>query len=102
MKELESCSTKYRSCEGHLQKLEQEKEYNTSEMARLGARNEVIDSEITRITAEADALQKASASHSLKINLDVGVLDESALQHSIDDLRKMEDKWRKRIAMLNF
>ncbi|KAK1384283.1 JmjC domain-containing protein [Heracleum sosnowskyi] len=80
-----------------------EKEYNTSEMARLWARNDVIHSEITRITSEADALQKASASHSLKIsNLDVGVLDESGLQHSIDDLRKMEDEWRKCIAMLNF
>lgn len=102
-KELESCSAIYRSCVDHLLNLKQEKEYNMSELARLGARIQVIDSEITRISAEADALQKASASHGLKIsNLDVGVVDESALQHSIDDLHEMEDKWRKRVDMLNF
>lgn len=103
MKELESCSTKYRSCVDHLLTLEQEKKYNMSEMTRLQARNQVIDSEIARITAEADALQKASASQSLKMaNYNLGTLDESALQHSIDDLRKMEDDWRIRVSILNF
>lgn len=102
-KELESCSTKYRSCVDHLLNLKQEKEYNMSELARLGARNQVIDSEINRISAKADALQKVSASQSLKIsNLDVGTLDESTLQHSIDDLHKMEDEWRNRVDILNF
>ncbi|KAL8090145.1 hypothetical protein AgCh_039568 [Apium graveolens] len=104
MKELESCLHKYRKCEEQLLKLEQEKEHNVSEIGRLKARNQVIDSEIATYTAEADALQKASATQSLKIaNLDVaGALDESTLERSLDELINMENEWRKRVDMLNF
>ncbi|KAK1388376.1 DUF724 domain-containing protein [Heracleum sosnowskyi] len=47
---------------------------------------------------------KASATQSRKLaNLDVvGALDESTLQQSMDDLRKMENEWRKRVAGLHF
>lgn len=111
MKELESCMDRYRNCEDNLLKLEQEKELNSSEIdrllsqiGRLQSRNEVIDSEITKFTAEADALRIASAAHSHKIaNLDgVGAVDESTLQRSMDDLHKLENEWRKRVDDLNF
>ena len=80
------------------------KEYNVSEINRLKARNEVIDSEIATYTEETDALQKASAPQTLKIaNLDAaGALNESTLQRSLDDLNNMENEWRKRVNMLDF
>ncbi|KAK1382774.1 hypothetical protein POM88_020509 [Heracleum sosnowskyi] len=76
----------------------------SSEIDRLKARNQVIDSEIATYSAEADALQKASAAQSLKIaNLDVaGGLTESTLQRSLDELTIMENEWRKRVDMLDF
>lgn len=111
VKELESCMDRYRTCEDNLLTLEQEKELNKSEIGRLfseigrlQSRNEVIDSEIKKLTAEADALRKASAAQSHKIaNLDgIGAADESTLQHSMDDLHKLENEWRKRVDGLNF
>ncbi|KAK1382773.1 hypothetical protein POM88_020508 [Heracleum sosnowskyi] len=104
MKELESCLLKYRKCEEDVLNLEQEKEYNMSEIGRLKARNQVIDSKIATYSAEADALQKASAAQSLKIaNLDVGgALNEATLQRSLDELTIMENEWRKRVDMLDF
>lgn len=103
-KELESCLHKYRKCEEHVLKLEQEKECNVSKIGMLKARNQVIDSEIGTYTAEADALQKTSAAQSLKIaNVDVaGALNESTLQRSLDDLANMENEWRKRVDTLDF
>lgn len=104
MKELQSCINEYRNCEDRLLKLEQEKEFNLSEIGRLQARNEALEFEATKFVAEIDDLRKASATQSHKLaNLDVvGALDESTLQQSMDDLSKMENDWRKRVAVLHF
>lgn len=104
MEELENYMDKYREFEDNLMRLEQEREFNLSEIVRLQARNEVINAEITKFAAEAEALQKASADQSRNIaNLKaVEILDEATFQCSMDALCDMELEWRNRVAMLDY
>lgn len=58
---------RYRNCEDNLVKLEQEKAFMSeidrllSEIERLQSGNQVRDCDISKFTAEADTLRKASA-----------------------------------------